>query len=351
MARPGRGAAPPALASAAAFRDNLATTHLRARSPSSFSHNISGTLAGAPSDSRGKPALTPGTDFLTALAFVGVVTFSGLNQVGARASNAELAPLWGAGLRFLVASAILMTVALRVGPLPRGRELRSAVLFGFLGFGASYGLVYLGLVHGSAGLGAIMLALVPLLTHAMASALRLERFGVQRVVAACIACIGVGVVFWEQARLSVPVASFIALAGAALAIAAANVVVKSSVRNSAYGMSAVGALTGALLLLLISVLAGETRQLPQHAGTWLALLYLVSLGSIGTTPLYVYVIRHWTASATAYALVLAPLVTIPAAAVLLREPVSSALVYGGGLVVLGSLLGMAHAPGVQSRAN
>ena len=57
-------------------------------------------------------------------AFVLGSVFAGGNAVAIRFSNRELDPLWGAGLRFLLAAAILLglLVALGVG-FPRGRAL------------------------------------------------------------------------------------------------------------------------------------------------------------------------------------------------------------------------------------
>ena len=43
-------------------------------------------------------------------AFVAQAVLAGGNAVGIRFSNRELAPLWGAGLRFALAAALLLTV-------------------------------------------------------------------------------------------------------------------------------------------------------------------------------------------------------------------------------------------------
>jgi drug/metabolite transporter (DMT)-like permease len=82
---------------------------------------------------------------------------------GVRFSNRELAPLWGAGLRFALAAALLVVVmvVLRLA-FPRGRALIGSLLYGLFNFAGSFGLTYYGLVQVHAGLGQILLALVPL---------------------------------------------------------------------------------------------------------------------------------------------------------------------------------------------
>ena len=97
--------------------------------------------------------------------FVAGALLAGGNGVSIRFSNRELPPLWGAGLRFSLAAALLLVVmaVLRL-PFPRGRALTGALLYGALNFGAAFALAYYALVRLHAGLGQTLLALVPLAT-------------------------------------------------------------------------------------------------------------------------------------------------------------------------------------------
>jgi hypothetical protein len=96
-------------------------------------------------------------------AFVTYAVLAGGNAVGVRFSNRELAPLWGAGLRFALAAALLVAVmvVLRLA-FPWGRALIGSLLYGLFNFAGSFGLTYYGLVQVHAGFGQIVLALVPL---------------------------------------------------------------------------------------------------------------------------------------------------------------------------------------------
>lgn len=86
------------------------------------------------------------TERLALAAFLVGSVLAGGNAVGVRFSNRELAPPWGAGLRFSIAAVLLLAVvaALRL-PLPRGRALTGALLFGALNCGVSFALAYYGL--------------------------------------------------------------------------------------------------------------------------------------------------------------------------------------------------------------
>jgi drug/metabolite transporter (DMT)-like permease len=100
---------------------------------------------------------------------------------------------------------------------------------------------------------------------------------------------------------------------------------------------------GALVLLVATLLAGQSIVLPVAAGTWAAVGYLVVLGSATLFMLFLYVIERWTASATSYSLLLMPLPAAVGGALLLGEPITIGLVFGGALIMLGVYFG-AFAP-------
>src|SRR5829696_2823072 len=128
-------------------------------------------------------------------AFVTQAVLAGGNAVGIRFSNRELAPLWGAGLRFSLAAALLLIVmaVLRL-PFPRGRALTGCVLYGALNFGAAFALAYYALVRLHAGLGQTLLALVPLATLLLAVAQHQERLRLAAVIGTLLALVGVAVI-------------------------------------------------------------------------------------------------------------------------------------------------------------
>ena len=79
--------------------------------------------------------------------------------------------------------------------------------------------------------------------------------------------------------------------------------------------------------------------MPERAATWLALAYMVVVGSGVVFVLYAVVIRLWSASRAAYAFVVTPIVTVLLSAWLDDEPITAALVLGGVLVLAGVYVG------------
>ena len=276
-------------------------------------------------------------------AFAVIVLIAGLNFVAVRFSNRELPPFWGASLRFGSASLLFFIIAAvtRV-PLPRGRALAGALVYGALGFAASYGFVYWGLVRAPAGMASVMIALVPMLTLLLAFVHGLERLRWRGIAGALIAFAGTALVFGEQLEQlggSVPLPSLFALLAAAVAIAESIVIAKWFPRTHPVATNAVGMAAGAALLLLPSAITQESWGLPALPATWFAVTYLVLIGSIILFGLFLFVVSRWTASATSYTLVLAPLVAVPVGAFLAGETVTSTLIVGGALVLAGVYVG------------
>ena len=281
-------------------------------------------------------------------AFVANASLAGGNAVAIRFSNRELAPLWGAGLRFSLAAVLLLAVmaVLRL-ELPRGRALTGALLYGLVNFGAGFALAYYALVRVQAGLAQTLLALVPLATLLLAAAWRQERLRAAAVVGTLLALAGVVWISRGSLREAVPLLSLLAALGTALCFAQATVLVRRLPGLHPVTMNAVGMAVGAALLVTGSLLAGEPLLLPRRAATWVALGYLVMVGSVLVFVLYVVVVRYWAASRAAYVFVVIPFVTVVLSAWLDDEPVGTRLVLGGLLVLAGVYIG-ALRPGAST---
>jgi len=279
-------------------------------------------------------------DPATLAAYATMIVIAGSNFVAVRFSNQELPPFWGATLRFAIACALFSSVMRwRGAALPRGRALAGVAIYGALGFGAFYALMYWALVSVPAGLASVLVALVPLLTFFLAIAHGLERFRLRGLAGALIAVAGIAVVFVEQLGGAVEVAALLACIAAAACAAESAVLAKVFPRVDPAATNAVGMLAGLAILAPLSLVAGEVWTMPQRIDTMVAVLYLVTIGSVGLFALFLYVLRRWTATATSYLLVLSPLVTVAVASLLAGEQISVQFALGGVLVGAGVYVG------------
>jgi drug/metabolite transporter (DMT)-like permease len=284
--------------------------------------------------------MAPEGDRVALVCFVSSAVLAGSSALGVRFSNRELAPLWGAGLRFLLAVAVLLAImaVLRL-EFPRGRALKGAFIYGALNFGAAYGLTYWGLVKVHAGVGQTLFALVPLATLLLAVAQRQERFHAGALVGSLIASAGVVTLSSAPLREGVPLLSLAALVGGALCVAQGTVMVRRFPTVHPVVMNAVGMGVGATMVIVASVVTGEHIALPQRATTWLTVCYLAAIGSVVVFVLYVIILGRWSASRTAYVFVIMPVITISLSAWLDDEPLRDELLLGGLLVFAGVYIG------------
>ena len=273
-------------------------------------------------------------------AFAGVVLFGGANGVAVRATVHELAPFWGAGIRFVAAGLILTAVVLvRRRSFPRGRSLAGAMLYGAVGFAGSFAFIYSGLRDVSAATLGVLLALTPLFTFGLAILHRQERFHLQGLLGALIALGGVALIFAEQAGSNVPIGSLVLILFGVACIAESGVLIKWIPRSDPFGTNAVAMLSGAVILLALSLVAAEPKQLPHEPATWAAIAYLVLLGSVALFSLFVFALQRWTASAVSYSTLLMPIVTISLAALLTGERISASFAVGGVVILAGVYTG------------
>ncbi|WP_199035764.1 DMT family transporter [Glycomyces salinus] len=273
-------------------------------------------------------------------SFAAVSFLAGGNAVGIRFSNRELDPLWGAALRFAGAAVLLLALMrLKRLPLPHGRALVGAVVFGLLNFALTFGLAYYALVHLHAGVGQTLLALVPLVALLLSVLQRQEAFRAVALIGTLVAVGGVAVISQAPLRADVPLPALLAAFGAVLSFSQAAVLVHRLPKLHPVTMNAVGMSAAAVALFAASLVAGDRWVLPERSETWWALGYLVVAGSVLTFIFYLTVIQHWGPSRAAHVFVAIPAVTIMLSAWLDDEPLTASLLLGAPLILFGVYLG------------
>jgi len=284
--------------------------------------------------------LRPGRNRWVLLAFVVGSLLAGANPVAIRFSNRELAPLWGATLRFSVATVVLLgAMGLMKIKFPRGRALKGAVVYGLFQFAGAFGFYYYALVHIHAGLGQTMLALVPLATLLLAVLQGQERLHIWAIAGSIVSLAGVAIISSGASRGSIPLLSLLAVGGSVLCFGEAAVAVRRFPRIHPVAMNAAGMLAASVVLAAAAALAREPMALPRRPATWVALGYVAVIGSVVVFMLYVFILQNWSASRASYVMVLVPFVTVVLSAWLDNEPIGSGLVIGGLLIIAGVYVG------------
>jgi drug/metabolite transporter (DMT)-like permease len=289
-------------------------------------------------------------DSKTLLAFAAMILFGGNNVVAVRLSDRGLAPFYGAGVRFVTAAILLSAfLAYRRIALPSREQLKGTLLYGFLGFGVSYAFAYLALTSLSSGVAAVLMGAVPLITLFLAVAHGVERFKARGLIGATIAVAGIVALVGMPSKAHVAIGALLLALGAAFSIAESSIVLKKYPTGHPMATNAVAMGFGGILLLVLSLVAGEQWSLPANTATWLSLIYLIVPGSIGLFALFLFVLKRWPASRVAYMTVLTPFVASLSGPALAGDALTPAMVAGGLIVLVGVYVGALSTPKARNK--
>jgi len=237
----------------------------------------------------------------TLLAFSFIYFAWGSTFLAIRVGVHEVPPLLFAALRFLIAGVALYAWTIARGErLPRGREWGSISLLAFLIFVIDYGFLFWAEKRVPSGLAAVMLATIPAFT-ALAEIifLRTQRLTVRLATALLIGIAGVAVLTSRSLSLGgAPIdgAGAVGLLIGSLSWSVASVLTrKLPLPASKTVSSGAQMMVGGMMLTLAAGAVGEFRNFHPSSvslSAWIALLYLIIIGSIVGFTAYLWLIHH-----------------------------------------------------------
>ncbi len=259
----------------------------------------------------------------------------GFNFIAAKVGVGEFPPLFFTALRFGIVG-VLLAPLLRYYPNQMGKVAMIGIFAGSLHFG----LIFVGLTIADVSTAAVVTQLnVPFVT--LLSVLVLgEYIGWKRGLGISLAIAGVMVISFDPAVLEQG-PGLILMAGAAMSIAVAMILMRRMRGVSALGMQAWIAVLSAPVLLVASLLVeqGQWEAARGASPTAWAAVFYTALGAslIGHGGMY-YLLQRYEASVTGPMMVLAPVSSIFFGAVLLGEPLTGRILLGSGITLLGVVI-------------
>ena len=256
--------------------------------------------------------------------------------------NQNLTPLGFAGLRFVVASGLLILWNLwRRTPLPRGRgDWTLIALTGFLIFTVNYGLLFWAEGRISSGLCAVLQATIPafglLFAHIYIPG---ERLTGPKIGGVAMGLIGVAIIFSGElhfAGTSALLGSAAIVVGAASA-AYANVLVKARAKHLDPAMLSAAQMTFGWVPLLVLGTCFEGAPWRFHwtsAAVW-SLFYLALMGSSLAFCLMYWLTQRMEVTKIMLISLVTPVAAVAIGAMVLDEKISPHALLGGLCVLLG----------------
>ncbi len=272
----------------------------------------------------------------------------GTTWAAIRFSLEGIPPFLGVSLRFALAGALLVGIALwqRI-PLGRSRtERRLWLANGLLSFCASYGLVYWAEQYVPSGLTAVLWATFPLMVAVMAHfALPHERMTGRGVVGVVVGFLGLAVIYSEDlGRLGGPQVAFasLVLLLSPFVSAISNVAIKRWGKGiPALSLAGPPMLIGGVVMAGVSAVVERSAPVTWGARPVAALLYLALAGSALTFSLYYWLLSHTTVVRTSLISYTIPVVALAIGVLVMGEPITARVMAGSLLVVGGIALATA----------
>lgn len=258
--------------------------------------------------------------------------------------DAGMPPLLGAALRFAIAVAILLPIALYTArPAFRDRVAwRLAVLLGVCSFGVGYGCTYIGGMHVPSGLGSLTFGVFPFWVAVLAHFRLGDRLTLGKLLSIAVGLVGLVLLFrgslaelGRDSMLGVGI-----ITSSVLIQGFAQISIKRDGHHvPAAFLSGVGMAIGAVILLVLASVRGEWSQpFPWTAPVLGSILYLAIVGSVCTFLIYYQLLKKLSATLMAMVALLTPPIAVILGLAFKNERLGAVTLTGGGIVLVGVLL-------------
>ncbi len=238
-------------------------------------------------------------------------------------------------LRFAIAAAILLPIAARARPWPRGRVWGWLVIAGVFD-ACAYLLVYLGEERVPGAVAAVLYGTQPLILAMLLTATRIERLTRRHMVGAMISLTGVVVLFLDRLDISAHQAVGVGLiVGSVVAATIYSMIMKQKTAALSGLVSTTIFLTvTAIVLCLVAAVAGDAIPWPPPFAPTVALLYLAVVGSVAAFLIYFWLLGRTSLQITSTLVFVFPLIAIATDALFERELPLTARAYLGAAITL-----------------
>ncbi|HTL37658.1 MAG TPA: EamA family transporter [Kofleriaceae bacterium] len=241
-------------------------------------------------------------------------------------------------LRFVIATLLLVPLAIRANAWPKGRVWWWLVAAGVLD-AASYSLVYLGEERIPGGLAAVVYGTQPLVLAIMMTALRIEGLKRRHVIGAVVSLAGVGLLFLDRLDVSTAQALGILMVLGSVVVATSYSVIMKTRGQGVNGLVSTTVFLGvtATVLGVVALVAREPIVWPPAVAPTIALGYLAVVGTVIAFLVYFWLLRKTTLLVTSTLVFVFPLVALVTDLLFERAISLGPRAYIGAGITLGGL--------------
>jgi drug/metabolite transporter (DMT)-like permease len=300
--------------------------------------------------------------WLGPLALATIYVVWGSTYLAIRVMVEDIPPLLGAGVRFLIAGAILyMWLVWRRPPAARavtGSQLANAAVVGILLMFGGNGLVTVAEQEVPSGLAALLIASVPLWVILLRAGYDRERVPPSTLLSVAVGFAGVALLVIPADRPEgAPLGwSLLVIAAAVLWASGSFAAPRVDRPGDVLTATAWQMLIGGGAMVVVGLLLGETSELEFgeiSLDSWAAFVFLVFIGSIAAFTAYNWLLRHVAISTVATYAFVNPVIAVFLGWAILSEEITAFVVAGTAVIVASVafvvLSPAERAPGAPSR--
>ena len=274
------------------------------------------------------------------IAFAAVYLIWGSTYLTIRIAIESMPPFLMAGVRFMLAGALLFAFVRRPGTKREhitGRQWLSALIIGACLLLAGNGIVTWGEQYVGSGLVALIVATVPLWMALFAPLFGGFRVRWTAALGIAIGLAGVSLLLRPGGAAPTEWQTYVVPASPLLWALGSLYAQRAPMPRQALTATAMEMLAGGALLFLVGLAAGELGHLHLAAITpasWWAFSYLVLVGALVGYSAYIWLLHNVSSTAASTYAYVNPLVAVILGAAVLGERVSWLTVVAGGMILV-----------------
>lgn len=284
------------------------------------------------------------------LAYLTLCLIWGTTWMAIRVLVRDVPPLWSAGVRFILAAAIMLLIsAVRGSKAPQGpREWRAVCVLGITMIALPFGLLFWAEQSVTSSMSAVLYSAMPLCVAAFTPWMSKHSVPRTAIFGMVLGAGGIAVLFGQGLAAT----RSTLLGGVAILLAViSNAFSIHFAKREISGMDPVATTGWQFLVGAVVLVAGSSVMERGRASEWtphalLALLFLAVVGSAVAFGLYYWLLRHVQPYQISTLSLVVPLVAIVEGALILREPIPP-LMLVASLVVLAAVAGVLRAQAGQ----
>lgn len=278
------------------------------------------------------------------IAWIAVCVIWGTTYLAIRVGVAHIPPMLFAGIRWIVAGTIFVTLLKSLGKsFPPKKDLIHIAIMSFAMLGLGNGLVVVGEQYISSGLAALLITTVPFWVVGMESFLpKGPKINVQIISGLMVGLIGMSLIFgsdWKDLFDTKYLIGILSIFGAVVSWSFGTVYSKYKRINTHPLISAsIQMLIAGVAQTILGILLGELSKISFDSSGLLALGYLIIFGSIFGYGSYIYAIEHLPLSLVSTYAYINPIIAVFLGWFFLDEKLNLMIGVGAIIIILGVIL-------------